>query len=107
MRNDPMDNETATVVKATDARAEGIPMGSGYTGKEWQKTAAMDSGSSYTGASDQSQYEQRALVIFPGTLIAPTASADEDGATSEFVLIVPSDEDQSASLDEQGGVAAE
>jgi len=108
MSNDPMDNDAATDMKPTDARAQGISMGSGYTGKEWQAVTAMDSGSPYMSGSDQSQYEQRVLVILPGMILAPTASADEDAASSEFVIIVPSnDEHQSASLDEEGGVVAE
>jgi hypothetical protein len=101
MRNDPMDNDAATPVTPSDARAEGMHMGSGYTGQEWTGSTAWNNGSDDLSGGGQAQYEQRALVIFPGTVIAPTASADEDGASSEFVLIVPessADKDQSAAL---------
>jgi len=104
LRNDPMDNEAATAVASTDARAEGMNMGSGYTGQEWTGSTAMNNSSPYLSGAGQAQYEQPSVVILPGIVIAPTAAADEEEASSEFVLIVPessADSDQSAALDEQ------
>ncbi len=119
MRSDAMDNDMATSdMRLSDARSEGIHMGSGYTGEvkgsgytgqEWQSSAASDVSPDIARAG-QSWYDQQAFVIFPGTVAAPAASASDDEASNEFVIIVPQisgDEEQSAALDADSRIATD
>jgi len=89
LQTDPMDNDMATDPRPIDARAEGIGMGSGYTGDTGQSLAPTANANPYGGEPFQSQYEQRAWLILPGAVTAPVASGSEDEASNEFVIIIP------------------
>jgi hypothetical protein len=108
LQTDPMDNDMATDPRPTDARTEGISMGSGYTGDTGQSFAQMTNANPYGGESFQSQYEQRAWLILPGTVVAPVASGSEDEASNEFVIIVPEmTAAESAALDKESGITVD